>query len=507
MTQVLLAHGFFLRNDPKQRQKMNPYPPLGTLYAAAMLRRAGYSVALFDAMFQGGLGDFEALLESLRPPVVALYEDTFHFLNKMCLTHVREATCEMAEMAREAGAQVVVAGSDVTDHPEVFVGGGAELGILGEGDHTLVEVVRHLLDGDGDGSDDDHSAKGALEDIDGLAYLGDDGELRRTRPRQLEKHPETFPHPAWDLIDVEPYRRAWRDAHGYFSLNMVTTRGCPFHCNWCAKPIWGQRYAMRTPVDVAEEMARLKILHAPDHLWFADDIFGIQHRWVSEFADEVEARDASIPFMIQSRVDLMRPASVAALARAGCVEVWLGVESGSQKILDAMDKGTRVSDIPAVRRRLQGAGIRCCFFLQFGYPGETWDDVMATVELVRRTLPDQVGISVSYPLPGTKFHRMVVAQIGDQDHWHDSNDLAMMFRGTYTTPFYRELHEVLHLDLDLRLAWAETDGEPPAAETRRLDARWRRLRRMEQSCRSEGPTRITKDYARPESPDLSRTWA
>src|SRR5581483_5229236 len=215
-----------------------------------------------------------------------------------------------------------------------------------------------------------------------------------------------------------------------------------------------QRYAMRSPGNVADEMALLKRVVRPDHVWFADDIFGLQPKWVAEFAREVAARGASIPFTIQSRVDLMTQDAVDGLSRAGCVEVWLGAESGSQRILDAMDKGISVAEIPAVRERLRSAGIRTCFFIQFGYPGETLDDIQATVNLVRETLPDEIGVSVSNPLPGTRFHELVRLELGAKDHWDHSSDLAMMFRGTYRSEFYRDLHDLLHRDLAARRSGA-----------------------------------------------------
>jgi len=333
------------------------------------------------------------------------------------------------------------------------------------------------------------------------------GGARRNPPREPERHPDAFPFPAWDLLDVERYRAAWRGAHGYYSLNLATTRGCPFHCNWCAKPIWGQRYAMRSPANVAEEMALVKRTLKPDHIWFADDIFGLQPKWVVELASEVAVRDAAIPFMIQSRVDLMTEKAVAALARAGCVEVWLGVESGSQKILDAMDKGTELPLIPVARERLRAAGIKACYFLQLGYPGETLDDILATVQLVRDTLPDDIGVSVSYPLPGTKFHRMVEAQLGDKHHWHDSDELAMMFQGTYQTPFYKQLHRLLHCDLETRQRLRASPGDPALLSALDgLNRDWFELGRLEEASRSVNPTSLQKDYAPPAAPDLSRTW-
>lgn len=500
MSNVLLAHSFFLRNDPKQVQKMRPYAPLGTLYAASNLRDRGYGVALFDATLAEGEHEFEEALERHRPDFVVLFEDNFNFLTKMCLTHAREAAWRMSARARAAGATVLASSSDVTDHSELYFAHGVQYALLGEADWTLVELLDTLSG----------RRPGEVRSIAGLALPDpeDPSGVHRTAARAPERRPDVFPFPAWDLVDGERYRAAWKGAHGFYSVNMVSTRGCPFHCNWCAKPIWGQQYAIRSPANLAEEMALVKRLLNPDHVWFADDIFGLRPQWVPELAREIEARDAHIPFMIQSRVDLMTPAAVEGLARAGCVEVWLGAESGSQKILDAMDKGTTIAKIHEGRRRLKAAGIKACFFLQFGYPGETFEDILSTVRLVREALPDDIGVSVSYPLPGTKFFDMVKEELVGKEHWQDSNDLAMMFQGTYQTPFYRKLHQVVHHDLDLRHRLEKEGGLDPALleELDRLNADWLELGRLEVECRSADPTRIHKAYGTPEAPDLSKDW-
>jgi anaerobic magnesium-protoporphyrin IX monomethyl ester cyclase len=500
MTDVLLAHSFFLKNDPKQIEKMRPYAPLGTLYAAALLRESGYTVAVFDAMLAAGEEEMAAALDRHRPRFVAFYEDTFNFLNKMCLEHSRAAACRMSRMARESGAIVLGAGSDLSDHPQPYFEAGVQYVLAGEADHTL----RELLDTLSGRLDQPVEAVPGLALPDPHAAEG----VRRTPERALERQPDLFPFPAWDLLDVEAYREAWTRAHGFFSLNLVTTRGCPFHCNWCAKPIWGKRYAMRSPANVAAEMALVRQTLRPDHLWFADDIFGLQPKWVAELAREIEERDARIPFTIQSRADLMTEVAVAGLVRAGCVEVWLGAESGSQKVLDAMDKGTQIAQIAAATRRLQDAGIRACWFLQFGYPGETFDDILATVRMVRDNLPDDIGVSVSYPLPGTKFYDMVQAELGDQTHWQDSNDLAMMFQGTYQTPFYRKLRQALHHELDLRHRLRKNPGDAAAllADLDRVAADWLELGRLEAGCRSAMPTQVTKTYGPLEAPDLTKRW-
>jgi anaerobic magnesium-protoporphyrin IX monomethyl ester cyclase len=465
---ILLAHPYFLRDDAKQLERMKPYPPLATLLCAAVLRQRGHAVTLFDAMLADGVDAFRAALAASRPRVVAIVEDSFNYVTKMCTVRLREATIEMIAAARECGCRVVVHGSDATDHPLRYLNAGADAVLLGEPEATLAEVVAAWVD----------DASASLGETAGLALRGAEGGLEITPPRTGTRDLDALPFPAWDLVDAEAYRRAWRGAHGRLSWNVVTSRGCPYGCNWCAKPVFGRRYAQRSPAAVAEELRRLKHDVAPDHVWFADDLFGLTARWIAAFADEVRARDARIPFMIQCRADLISPSVARALADAGCEEVWMGVESGSQRILDAMDKGTTVDEVRAATRALKASGVRACWFLQLGYPGEQWDDVLATRDLVRGERPDDIGVSVAYPLPGTKFHAAVRDQLGARTNWEDTGDLAMLFQGTYTTPFYRRLRDALHAD-------ARAEGEDL----------WFGLGEAEASHRSHAPTEIA-DAAR-----------
>lgn len=488
MATVLLAHSYFLQLDPKQHAKMKPYPPLNTLHAATVLRADGLDVAVFDAMLADDEHDFKKSLDEHRPEVVVLFEDNFNFLSKMCLTRMREAALTMIGMARAAGCRVAATGADVTDHPDVYLGAGAEACFLGEGEHTMREVVSRWL-----GSE----PHGSVAELAGVATLVD-GEVVSNGRRPIERHPDVFGLPARDLVDIAAYREAWTAAHGRFSLNVVSTRGCPYSCNWCAKPIWGQRYSMRSAAEVAAEVVHLAEEYAPDHLWFADDIFGLRSDWLAGFADHLEVAGVKVPFTMQSRCDLMNEQAVDALARSGCDEVWLGAESGSQRILDAMDKEITVEQIRTARRRLGEHGIRACFFIQFGYPGETWDDIEKTVALVDELLPDDIGVSVSYPLPGTRFHEMVKLELDHQANWEVSGDLAMMFHGTYPTHVYRELHLSLHDLLDLRRREAGLSRarhamlpDVPLEEHRaRVERRWAELRASEAAERNPNPTRL-----------------
>ncbi|MGA7670637.1 MAG: radical SAM protein, partial [Nitrolancea sp.] len=442
MNGVLFGQSYFLRFDPKLWDAMQPYPPLGTLYAASYVRERGYNVSLFDAMLADSEEEWLREIERERPRYAVLFEDNFNYLSKMCLLRMREAAFTMLEMARRFDCTVIVCGADASDHTEAYLDRGAHYVIYGEGEQTLGELLDSLT-----GRSDQPCSS-----ILGLAYLDEDSNELVVTPRRPDlKDLDSLPFPAWDLVDIPRYQQIWRERHGYYSMNLVTTRGCPFHCNWCAKPIWGQRYNARSPENVAAEMKWLKETFEPDHIWFVDDIMGLKPGWIDRFADEVERLDARIPFKCLNRVDLLlRGQTISALKRGGARTVWVGAESGSQKILDAMEKGTRVEQIHEASRRLHEAGIEVGFFLQFGYPGESLDDIEATFEMVRQCRPDDIGMSVSYPLPGTPFHERVRHELGVKQNWLDSNDLAMLYRGPYSTEFYRQLHTVLHKEFRAR---------------------------------------------------------
>jgi radical SAM superfamily enzyme YgiQ (UPF0313 family) len=453
MTHILFGQSYYLRFDPKLWKAMQPYPPLGTLYAASWLRQHGYEVALFDAMLAESEGEWGCALDEHKPQYAVIYEDNFNYLSKMCLLRMREAAFKMIDMAKARGCTVILCGADVTDHYDKYLEHGADYCILGEGEETLLELLNQI----------EGKSEAGFESILGLAYQSPvpnlESEIENRKSKIVNRRRpditdlDKLPFPAWDLVDIQKYKSIWLEHHGYFSMNMVTTRGCPFHCNWCAKPIWGQRYNSRSPENVVAEMKWLKETFAPDHIWFADDILGLKPHWLERFAVLVNEAQAVIPFKCLQRADLVNEKTASALAKAGCKTVWIGAESGSQKILDAMEKGDRVEDIYNAARLLRANGIEVGFFLQFGYPGEMWDDVQKTLKMVRECAPDDIGISVSYPLPGTKFYERVKLELGKKQNWIDSEDLAMLYRGPFPTEFYRILHRRVHHEFRLRQAW------------------------------------------------------
>jgi len=443
MVKILFGQSYYLRFDPKLWEAMQPYPPLGTMYAASLLRQNGYEVSLFDAMLAESEDEWSRKLDAESPDIAIIFEDNFNYLSKMCLLRMREAALKMIEMARSKGCAVIIGGADATDHASLYLEHGANYALIGEGDLTLVDLISYL-NGKSDLS---------LDNIAGIAYLSNE-ELHRTSPRPPIRDLDALPFPTWDLIDVKRYKRIWYEHHDYYSMNMITTRGCPYHCNWCAKPIWGQRYNSRSPQNVTSEMLWLKQTYQPDHIWFADDIMGLKPGWWQAFAEQIEGLDAHIPFKCLNRADLIShsPENVENMRRAGCTSVWIGAESGSQKILNAMEKGTSVDQIYTAAHLLHNAGIKIGLFLQFGYPGEAWEDIQGTLQMMRTIAPDDIGMSVSYPLPGTKFYESVKLQLGEKQNWIDSADLAMMYHGPFSTDFYRQLHLVLHKEFRLRRA-------------------------------------------------------
>jgi anaerobic magnesium-protoporphyrin IX monomethyl ester cyclase len=477
MLKIQVSHSYFLQYDRKQWERGKPYPPLATIQVAAFLRQRGHHVSLFDSMLADGVEAYARALHEAAPTLVVLYEDNFNFLTKMCLSRMREAACRMIAEARASGARVVVAGSDASDQPEAFLAAGADVVLLGEGVAALAVLLERL---------DRDNAIDAREWTAGLAGVATriDGQTQLQRIGIQPPDARLVGHPAWDLVDIERYRAFWRGRHGHFSLNMAASRGCPFRCNWCAKPIWGNHYRQREAIEVADEMTHLKRTFAPDHIWMADDIFGFYVDWVQAFAARLRESGGAVPFTIQARADLCSEAMAGALAQAGCVEVWIGAESGSQRVLDAMNKGTRVADLVAARERLGRHGIRVGFFVQLGYLGEALDDLLATRELIARAAPDDIGVSVSYPLPGTRFYEKVKAQLGRKTHWEDSNDLAMMFRGAYDSEFYRRVRDLLHAQVDLQRSMAHATADGLHRVRASLDAQWDALVAGEAAHRS-----------------------
>ena len=489
---------------------MRPYAPLATLYAAAVpAQRRLHSVALFDAMLADGEHEFVAALGRHRPRWVALYEDNFNFLTKMCLSRMREAACAMAEAASAAGATVIAAGPDVTDHPELYFPHGVQFALLGEPDHTLRELLDALSGRVPRAGRRDRRARRCPIPARRRTCAAPPSARPSGIPTSSRSRPGTC---STSSATARPGRAPTATTASTWSARAAapsTATGARSRSGASATPC-------ARPANVAEELALVKRALRPDHIWFADDIFGLRPQWVAEFGREVAARDAAVPFMIQSRVDLMTERGGGGpRRRPGCAEVWMGAESGSQKILDAMEKGTEVA---ADRRRPRAAA-----------GGRHQGLLLHPVRLPRRDVrghhghraagaarpcPTTSASASATRCPGTRFHEMVERQLGDKTNWVDSDDLAMMFQGTYDSPFYRHLHRLLHHDLLLRAgcSWQPRARRAvrPRTSSDDLDRAERRLARAgpagrRPSATRADPRRRCRCSSSP-APDLSKEW-
>ncbi len=444
---VLLCNTYFYPFDKKQWNIGQPYPPLGTLFAASTLREASYDIRFFDNCLNDNANAIETSIKAVKPDYLVIYDDGFNYLTKMCLTVMRDACITMINYAKKYNIPTIISSSDSTDHYGMYLSSGADYILLGEGEETLVELL-DVLD-----------QKKRPAEVLGIAYLNDQGIVCKNDRRPVKKQLDDLPIPAWDLVDFKAYRSIWEENHGYFSLNLGTTRGCPYKCNWCAKPIYGNRYNSRSPENVINEIEYLQSLTEVSYFWMCDDIFGLKPNWVQTFLKVKEERKLTFRYKIQSRVDLMlKDDNLIALVDSGLDTAWLGAESGSQKILDAMDKGTDVSQIYTATRALKSKGVKVAFFLQFGYLDETWSDIKETLKMVLDLMPDEIGISVSYPLPGTKFYEKVKDQLQGKANWSDSNDLDLMFENTFKPAFYKTLHKYVHNRYNVKKGWLSFKG-------------------------------------------------
>ena len=437
---VVFSNAYFYKFDPKQWKNKTPFPPLGTLYAASYLRENNYSVSLFDTNFVNNVFGLKPFLEKEKPSFFVIYDDGFNYLTKMCLTNMREAAFEMIQIAKSLHIPVICSSSDATDHSEKYLEKGADVIIKGEAEITLLDTIVAIEN------------ETNLKEVDGIIFK----EQKKTitnKPRKALTDLDNLPQPAWDLVDIHIYKSIWKESKQEFTLNLATTRGCPFKCNWCAKPIYGNRYNSHSPKYIVQQIKYLQNHFNVTRFWMCDDIFGLKPNWVQEFNIELKKEQLNISYYIQSRADLLlKKDTIDALAESGLEEVWIGAESGSQKILDAMDKGTTVKQIYESTKLLKEKNVRIAFFIQFGYLTETKKDIQKTINMIQELVPDNIGVSVSYPLPGTKFYDKVKDDLKLKTNWTDSDDLDMMFQGTFNSKFYKKLQRLVHKEFRISQA-------------------------------------------------------
>jgi radical SAM superfamily enzyme YgiQ (UPF0313 family) len=414
---LLLTHGYFLEEDAQERKIMRPYPPLGLLYVASHLKARGFAVAVFDSTFSS-FDELRALLLRERPPVVGIY------CNLMTKGNVLRLMAE----CRKVGAAVVLGGPEPPYHAAEYLERGADAVVVGEGEKTLEELLPRLRARPGSRD---------WQAVSGLVYRDEAGQTIKSPPRPLIADLDAQPWPDREAIDVSRYLAAWRSRHGAGSVSITTARGCPYTCAWCSRSVFGETHRRRSVVSVADEAAWIAERYRPESLWYVDDVFTIHKGWTLAFADEMSRRGLRLPFECISRAERIDDDVAVALARLGCSRVWIGSESGSQRILDAMDRRMTVEQVRAATARLQSRGIEVGLFIMLGYDGEQEADLEATVAHLKATRADAFLTTVAYPIKGTPYYETAGARIRTEKSWDDRSDRDLRVEGQRSSLYYR----------------------------------------------------------------------
>ena len=428
MPDLLLTHGYFVHEDPKELQIMKLYAPLGILYLCSHLRQKGFDVEVFDTTFSCR----ELLFEYLRtekPSVLGIYTNLM----------TRSNVVEIIDVAREAGWTTVVGGSEPGSYALEYLQSGADFVIFGEGELTMEELLTALRSG----------AQDSVAKINGLASLDSDGNLCQTPPRTQIANLDAQPWPARHAIDIHRYIKTWRDAHGTGSINFITARGCPFRCRWCSNTVCGQTHRRRNPLLLVDEVDWLLHEYSPEMVWPSDDVFTINHHWLRDYAAEMKRRSLRIPFECISRADRLSPEMLDLLAELGCFRVWIGSESGSPRILKAMDRGIKLDQVQNSVNLCRERGIESGLFLMWGYEGEEIEDIEATIKHVRATKPEIFFTTVSYPVKGTPYYKQVQDRLVQLRPWSQTSDRDLKIKGRHSRQFYGHSDRLLRNEVEL----------------------------------------------------------
>lgn len=425
---LLLTHGYFLYEDPKELQIMKPYVPLGILYLSSHLRARGYAVDVFDTTFRG-LPELYKVLHSTTPAVLGVYANLM----------TRPNVVEILRTAKEAGWRTVAGGPEPGAYVDEYLSAGADVVVIGEGEKTLEELLPALHAG----------SAGALAKVNGIAFRNDDGSICRTPARSLIPDLDLQPWPDRERVDVERYVKLWREFHGTGSVSLITARGCPYRCRWCSHGVYGQTHRRRKPASVVDELEWLIERYHPDMAWIADDVFTIHHGWLFEYAAEMKRRNLKIPFECISRADRLNERVMDTMADLGCFRIWIGSESGSQRLLDAMERGVTVEQVQTAVGLAKSRGIKAGMFLMWGYGDEDLSDIEATIDHVKRTDPDVFLTTTSYPIRGTPYYKDVASRLVALRPWNEGSDRDYRIRGRHSRRYYGFADELLRSEVEL----------------------------------------------------------
>lgn len=451
---IFLSHGYFIAEDEHEQQIMKPYPPLGLMYISSHLKAKGFAVELYDSTFST-LEQFEGRIRHQKPSLVGLY----------CNLMTRQNILRQIAICKEAGARVVLGGPEPVNYARAYLEAGADLVVDGEGELTLEEVIPHLA----------RYGMADLERVPGVLYIDEDGRVARGPARQQIKDLSAQPWPDRQALDMSPYLETWKQHHGRSAVSLITARGCPYTCKWCSHSVFGYSHRRRQPEEVVEEVTWINEVYKPDQLWYADDVLTIHPRWFLKYAELLKERGLRLPFECISRADRLNEQIIDALVEMGCGRLWIGAESGSQRILDAMERKTDAEDIRQKTKMLQKRGIEVGMFIMLGYEGEDESDLQATVEHLKAANPDLFLTTVAYPIKGTAYYDEVEDRLLAEGEWPQRTDRDYGVAGRHSKRYYDQATRWMVNEVNLHKSRLAGSGNIPGQLKMYLNARRGRL--------------------------------
>lgn len=372
-----------------------PYIPLGLAYLAAVLEENGHEVNVIDCpALEMNQEKLKTRLASFKPDLIGITSMT---------PTIQSATLS-AQIAKEAcpDATVVLGGPHATfmDKQILTEKKAVDIIVRGEGEQTLLELTQNVYNLN-------------LNGIEGITFRSNNGQILRTPNRPLIQKLDDLPRPAYKYFPLEKYR-----LFGKRILPIITSRGCPSQCSFCTTSrIFGKTFRARSPKNVADELEWLRDIHGADAFSFYDDTFTLNKKRTLEICEEIKNREIGLPWDCQTRVNQVSKEILSKMTEANCQQVFFGVESGCQKILDAVKKGTSIEQNERAIKLAKDAGLFVAVSVMVGYPGETPDMLKQTIDFIRKTEPDDAYICVATPYPGTDL-RNLIEDMG----WSMSND-------------------------------------------------------------------------------------
>jgi len=412
---ILFTHAYYLSDDPKEQKIMKPYPPLGLLYVSAYLKGKGIANDVFDTTFASQQSQLEFILEK-QPKIICIYTNLMTKVEVIRLIKILKT-------GKFNFPKIVLGGPDVTYNVANYLKSGADFLVIGEGEETTFELYNAIIN-DGD-----------FHQVKGIAFL-EQGLVVQTHTRDKFRELDALPLPNREAINMHNYLETWKRNHGESSMTISTQRGCPYTCKWCSTAVYGQSYRRRPAHLVVAEMKMLKEQYNPDAIWFVDDVFTISHKWLTAFHEEVVKQKAQIRFECITRAERLNEEILRLLKEAGCFRIWIGAESGSQEIIDAMDRRVDINHVKKIIQDTNAMGIETGTFIMLGYPGETEKDIEETIQYLKEARPTHYTITVAYPIKGTSLYNEIEDKITEQPDWESSTDRQIDFKRMYSRKYY-----------------------------------------------------------------------